>query len=200
MVQFKRFSSLQAADRLLQNELWISERSGLDLKQKVRLASFFENSINLKSIMMEKVCNIGSKSIVMDFDPQGKKVLKTMEKYYLADHGIREAILESNQRDIQLVLENLVFLEMKRRGYEVRIGKVGAQEVDFVGTKGGEKLYIQVSYLLASPQTIEREFGVFNEIHDNFPKFVVSMDELDFSRNGYHHWNIRDFLLAESWT
>lgn len=132
-------------------------------------------------------------------DLQGKKVLKTMEKYYLADHGIREAILESNQRDIQLVLENLVFLEMKRRGYEVRVGKVGAQEVDFVGTKGGEKLYIQVSYLLASAQTIEREFGVFDEIHDNYPKLVVSMDELDFSRNGYHHWNIRDFLLAESW-
>lgn len=81
----------------------------------------------------------------------------------------------------------------------MRVGKVGAQEVDFVGTKGGEKLYIQVSYLLASAQTIEREFGVFDEIHDNFPKIVVSMDELDFSRNGYHHWNIRDFLLAESW-
>lgn len=103
-------------------------------------------------------------------DLQGKKVLKTMEKYYLADHGIREAILESNQRDIQLVLENLVFLEMKRRGYEVRVGKVGAQEVDFVGTKGGEKLYIQVSYLLASARRSNGNLECSMKFMTTFPR------------------------------
>lgn len=132
-------------------------------------------------------------------DLQGKQVLSTNEKYYIADHGIREAVLGGNMRDINLILENIVFLELLRRGYQVTVGKAGTKEVDFVCQKHGEKLYIQVTYLLASEETIEREFGVYESIRDNFPKYVVSLDELDMSRNGIKHRNIRDFLLAETW-
>ena len=132
-------------------------------------------------------------------DLQGKQILSTSEKYYIADHGIREAVFGGNMRDINLVLENIVFLELLRRGYTVTVGKAGEREVDFVCDRRGEKLYVQVTYLLASEETIAREFGVYDSIRDNFPKYVVSMDELDLSRSGIKHRNIRDFLLAERW-
>ena len=132
-------------------------------------------------------------------DLQGKQILATSEKYYIADHGIREAVFGGNMRDINLVLENIVFLELLRRGYTVTVGKAGEREVDFVCDKRGEKLYVQVTYLLASEETVAREFGVYDGIRDNFPKYVVSMDELDLSRIGIKHRNIRDFLLAERW-
>lgn len=132
-------------------------------------------------------------------DLQGKQILATSEKYYIADHGIREAVFGGNMRDINLVLENIVFLELLRRGYTVTVGKAGEREVDFVCDKRGEKLYVQVTYLLASEETVAREFGVYDGIRDNFPKYVVSMDELDLSRSGIKHRNIRDFLLAERW-
>lgn len=132
-------------------------------------------------------------------DLQGKQLLATNEKYYIADHGIREAVYGGNMRDINLILEDIVFLELLRREYEVTVGKAGEREVDFVCGKRGEKLYVQVTYLLASQETIEREFCVYDEIRDNFPKYVVSLDEFDMSRNGIRHRNICDFLLDEKW-
>ncbi|WP_066925273.1 ATP-binding protein [Murdochiella massiliensis] len=132
-------------------------------------------------------------------DVPGKQILATGEKYYIADHGFREAVFGGNQRDIQRVLENIVFMELLRRNYKVSVGKVGEKEVDFVCEKKGEKLYVQVTYLLAGEETIKREFGVLDSIRDNFPKYVVSLDEINHSRNGIKHQNIRDFLLAEHW-
>ena len=132
-------------------------------------------------------------------DLQGKKILTVNEKYYVADHGIREAVFGGNQRDINLVLENIVYLELIRRGYTVTVGKLGDREIDFVCEERGNKLYIQVAYLLASEETIQREFGVYGRVRDNFPKYVVTLDELDMSRDGIKHRNIRDFLLEEKW-
>ena len=132
-------------------------------------------------------------------DLQGKKILTVNEKYYVADHGIREAVIGGNMRDINLVLENIVFMEALRRGYSVTVGKVGEREIDFVCERHGEKCYIQVTYLLAVEETVQREFGVYEHVQDNFPKYVVSLDEFDMSRNGVRHYNIRDFLLAENW-
>ena len=125
----------------------------------------------------------------------GKKILNVNEKYYIADHGIREAIFESNQRDINQIFENIIYLELLRKGYNIRVGKVDNLEIDFVCTKGNEKLYIQVAYLLASHETIEREFSSLEKINDNYPKYVISMDEFDMSRNGIRHINIIDFLM-----
>lgn len=132
-------------------------------------------------------------------DLQGKQILASNEKYYIADHGIREAVFGGNMRDINLVLENIVYMELRRRGYAVTVGKTGDKEVDFVCDKRGEKLYVQVTYLLAAEDTINREFGAYDSIRDNFPKYVVSLDEFDFSRNGIKHRNIRDFLLMKEW-
>ena len=132
-------------------------------------------------------------------DLPGKKILTVNEKYYVADHGIREAVIGGNMRDINLVLENIVFMEALRRGYSITVGKVGEREIDFVCERHGEKCYIQVAYLLAAEETVQREFGVYEHVQDNFPKYVVSLDEFDMSRNGVRHYNIRDFLLAENW-
>ncbi len=216
-------------------------------------------------------------------DLQGKQILASNEKYYIADHGIREAVFGGNMKDINLILENIVYMELLRRGYEVRVGRSiadhgireavfggnmkdinlilenivymellrrgyevrvgrsgnnivymellrrgyevrvgrsGNKEIDFVCYKRDEKIYIQVTYLLASEETIQREFGkrdekiyiqvtyllaseetiqrefgVYDDIQDNFPKYVVSLDEFDMSRDGIKHRNIRDFLL-----
>ena len=126
----------------------------------------------------------------------GKKVLNVNEKYYIADHGMREAILGSNQRDINQIFENIIYLELLRKGYNVRVGKLDNLEVDFVCTKGNEKIYVQVAYLLASSETIEREFTSLEKIGDNYPKYVISMDEFDMSRNGIKHINIIEFLIS----
>ena len=132
-------------------------------------------------------------------DLQGKQILASNEKYYIADHGIREAVFGGNMKEINLTLENIVYMELLRRGYKVTVGRYGDNEIDFVCHKRDEKLYIQVTYLLASDETIQREFGAYDNIRDNFPKYVISLDEFDMSRNGIKHRNIRDFLLAEEW-
>lgn len=101
-------------------------------------------------------------------------------------------------QDINLILENIVFIELKRRGYSINIGKYENKEVDFVATRQSQQIYIQVCYLLASPETIEREFGIYKNIPDNYPKYVLSLDEFDMSRDGIIHMNIRDFLLMDT--
>lgn len=127
----------------------------------------------------------------------GKKLLQFQEKIYLTDHGIREAIYGNNLRDINQILENIVYIELLRRGYTVCVGKNNSLEIDFVAEKNGEREYYQVAYLLASEETIRREFGAFRGIDDNYPKYVLSLDEFDLSRNGYKHMNVRKFLLDE---
>lgn len=132
-------------------------------------------------------------------DVAGKKILAVQEKYYLADHGLRTAIGGENVQAIDQVLENIVCLELLRRGYRVTVGKAGTQEVDFVCERQKERIYVQVAYLLATPATIEREFGVYQKIRDNYPKYVISMDPVDFSRDGILHKHILDFLCMDAY-
>lgn len=132
---------------------------------------------------------------VSHIDLVGKQILQVNEKYYVADHGIRQADYGNNQRDIQRILENIVYMELLRRGYKVYVGRVDQREVDFVCEKGGERLYIQVTYLLASDESIEREFKVLLDIDDNYPKLVLSMDRFDMSKKGIRHKYLTDFLL-----
>ena len=132
-------------------------------------------------------------------DLVGKKILTINEKYYIADHGLREAVYGGNTRDMDQLLENIVCMELLCRGYNVTIGKAGDKEIDFIAEKAGDKIYIQVAYLLPTEDTINREFGVYESIKDNYPKYVLSMDEFDLSRNGVKHCNLREFLLLEQW-
>ncbi len=127
----------------------------------------------------------------------GKTILKTQEKLFLSDHGIREAIYGNNRRDAEKTLENIVYMELLRRGYNVTIGSINGKEIDFVAEKRNEKLYIQVTYVMEKEDTISREFEPLLAIRDNYPKFVISMlDEIDMSRDGIRHMNIRDFLKS----
>lgn len=128
-------------------------------------------------------------------DILGKRVFKTEEKYYIADHGLKEAIVGDNMNSIELILENIVYTELIRRGYKVHIGKVGELEIDFIAIKNNVPTYYQVSYIMETEKTRNREFDVNNQVKDNYSKFVLSMDKVDFSRNGIIHKNIIDFLL-----
>lgn len=106
-------------------------------------------------------------------DINGKKMLKVNEKYYVADHGLREAVIGANLQNVEIILENIAGLELLRRGYKVSIGRVGEKEIDFVGEKQGDRLYVQVCYRLSDGATIRREFGSLLEIRDNYPKIVL---------------------------
>lgn len=129
------------------------------------------------------------------YDLSGKKLLKVDEKYYLTDHGFRQSMGFSNLKDIEKTLENIVYIELLSRGYDVKIGKVKDREIDFVAKKGEDISYFQIAYLMENEKTREREFGAYDLITDNYPKYVLSMDKLDFSQRGIVHKNIIDFLL-----
>ena len=135
-------------------------------------------------------------SKVQRYDIKGKNILETQEKYYLSDLGFRHAKLGYQSNDISGYLENIVFLELLRRKYKVNIGKQGNKEIDFVANLRDENLYLQVTYLLASEETIEREFSPLKSIKDNYSKLVLSMDNLPESNvEGIKRKKIIDFLL-----
>lgn len=130
------------------------------------------------------------------YNIKGKELLRTNEKYFINDLGIR-GLYFNNEEDIGQSLENIVLLDLLRRNKKVYVGKIDEYEVDFVVVDGREIEYIQVTYLLAAESTIEREFSALERINDNYPKTVLSMDRIDRSRNGIRHKNIIEFLLRD---
>jgi len=130
-------------------------------------------------------------------DINGKRMLKINEKYYVVDHGLREAMVGSNLENTEIVLENIVGLELLRRGYKVCVGRVGDKEIDFIGEKDGNKVYLQVCYMLYDEKTIKREFTSLLEVKDNYPKFVLYKDG-SFKGNyeGIPAVKIEDWLLG----
>ena len=133
------------------------------------------------------------------YDLRGKEILKTQEKFYLADVSMLYATMGFRDRKISGILENLVFLELKRRGYEVYVGKYDQKEIDFVAEKKGQRVYVQVAYKMEAQETIDREFLALIPIDDHYPKYVVSMDDFfkdDFK--GIKHVQIQDFLLMQN--
>ena len=131
---------------------------------------------------------------VYRFDVHGKAILKTLNKYYMTDLGIAKIKNNSLEINKAFVLENLVYNELLVRGYNVYTGKTKKSEIDFIAIKDNKIKYIQVAYLLANEETIKREFSAFDDIKDNYPKYVLSLDKFDFSNNGIIHKNIIDFL------
>lgn len=130
------------------------------------------------------------------YDIKGKEILKTQEKFFLSDVGLLYATMGFRDRNISGVLENIVFLELKRRGYTVFVGKYDDKEIDFIGERQGEKIYVQVAYKIESEKTAMREFSTLLKIRDQYPKFVVTMD--DFWKEaveGIKHYHISEFLL-----
>ncbi|MDR1789017.1 MAG: ATP-binding protein [Opitutaceae bacterium] len=128
-------------------------------------------------------------------DLSGKRLLATNEKYYVCDHGLREAVFFDNTGNMEIVLENIVYTELRRRGHDVTVGKIGGREIDFVAKKADAVIYIQVALYIAGADTREREFGALEKIPDNHPKYVISLNDFNYQSNGIKHINIRDFLL-----
>lgn len=131
------------------------------------------------------------------YDLKGKEILKTQGKYYGIDTGIRNLIVSPESANFGFVLENLVYLELRRRGYEVHIGKINNVEIDFYCLKLDEVIYIQVTQSLIDAETREREFRSILSINDNYPKIILSLDKIDFSTQGILHINLLDFLLND---
>ena len=127
-------------------------------------------------------------------DLVGKKEIMGSEKYYLIDTGFYKSQLDEKQRNIGHILENIIFIELKRHGYKITMGKVNNYEIDFICKKNNQKFYIQVTYLLENDETVEREFRPLLMIKDNYPKYVLSMDRIIQPQNGIKHMNIIDFL------
>ena len=132
------------------------------------------------------------------YDIHGKAILKTLNKYYMTDLGIAQ--IKNNNFEINkcFAIENVVFNELVARGYEVYIGKLNPGEIDFIASKSGERKYFQVAYLLSDNKVEEREFGALKKIGDNYPKYVISLDKMNFSQNGIIHKNIVDWLLEDA--
>ena len=128
------------------------------------------------------------------YDVRGKRILNGKYKYYLSDLGIGQVINRERKKQMGAYLENIVYNELLSRGYDVKVGTLENGEIDFIATKFQEKLYFQVTYQL-SDEIVDREFGVYDNIDDHYPKYVISMDTIDFSQNGIIHKNIIDWLL-----
>ena len=129
------------------------------------------------------------------YDIRGKQLLTTLDKYYLTDLGLGKIHNSGFKSEMGALLENVVFNELSSRGYKVFVGKLPKGEIDFVAVKGQEKEYYQVAYYLYDQSVVEREFGAFRKIEDNYPKYVISMDKMDFSQDGIIHKNAVKFLM-----
>ena len=141
-----------------------------------------------KALMMKKIYR---------YDIHRKAILKTLNKYYMTDLGIAQIKNNNFEINKSFAIENVVYNELLVRGYDVYIGKTKTGEIDFIATNSEEKLYFQVAYLVEQPKTEAREFGVYKEIEDNYPKYVLSLDKTDFSKDGIIHKNIIDWLLEK---
>jgi len=169
------FSAKKISDYLKSQKVNIAASQVIDYLNKLAKA-FFIHKVKRQAIV-------------------GKKVFEIGEKFYFEDIGLRNAIFEYKQTDIGKIMENAVYNHLIYCGYEVTVGCDGDREIDFVARKGGEKIYVQVCYLLHDGKTVEREFGNLERIKDNYPKFVVSMDEFSGnSRNGIKHFHLLEFL------
>ena len=129
------------------------------------------------------------------FDLQGRRLLQVNQKYYLGDIGLRNGIIGYRESDIGGILENLVFLELRRRGYTVTVGVAGSREIDFVAERRSRRLYVQVAYLLESSATIERELAAFAAVRDAYPRVLLSLDPYQpADLQGVRHQSLTDFL------
>ncbi len=131
------------------------------------------------------------------YDVRDKRILNGKYKYYLTDLGLGQVMNTNKKPQMGAYLENIVFNELLSRGYDVKVGTLENTKIDFIATRLQEKIYIQVTFLLADEKVIEREFGAFDNIDDNYPKYVISTDKFDISQNGIIHRNIIDWLLKD---
>ena len=161
-----------------------------------------KRSIDIETIYsyLEKLENAYILHRCSRYDMQGKEILKTQEKFYLADTSLRYSVLGYDPNSVSALLENIVYLELLRRGYSVYIGKNNDGEIDFVAIKQNEKLYVQVTQEIRSEETMKREYNRLLEIADNYPKYVLRTDEFaEGNYQGIKTIHVADFLLKKEW-
>ena len=146
-------------------------------------------------VYLDALCRALIIKKIYRYDIHGKAILKTLNKYYMTDLGIAQIKNNNFEINKSFAIENAIYNELLERGYDVYIGKTKNGEIDFIATKTDEKLYFQVAYLLENEKVIDREFGAFKEINDDYPKYVLSLDKTDFSKDGIIHKNIIEWLL-----
>ena len=209
------FSTIVMKDVIMQAEVrdsdllyklvrFLSDNIGnITSTNKIKNILLNENRIDKKTTVgtIDNYISLLEKAFVFQnvsrFDIKGKEYLKTQNKYYIVDMGLRHYLLGFKDMDRGHILENIVFLELKRRGYRVSIGTIAGKEVDFIATKTNEKIYIQVAETVMGSDTRERELAPLKSIKDNYRKIILSMDELfaDSNEEGIEIQNITDWLL-----
>ena len=162
---------------------------------------FSKENIPVSSKTIYECLDYATSAMLMEkisaYDIRGKKILSRKDKYYLTDLGLGQILNTNKKAQYGAYLENIVYNELRYRGYEVSIGNNDGREIDFVATKHNIKEYYQVAYALSDENTEQREFRAFDNINDNYPKYVISTDKLDYSQNGIIHKNIIDWLLSK---
>ncbi|WP_298201738.1 ATP-binding protein [Desulfosporosinus sp.] len=201
IVQRNRIRNIELLEKIVK---YVFENIGNMFSAK-KVADYFKNQ--QKKVDIETVCNYlnaleGAFIIyrVPRYDLRGKEVLQTNEKYFIGDQGLKYAVMGYKDRDISGILENIVFLELKRKGYQVYVGKFDDKEIDFVAVKKEQKVYVQVAYKLVEESTVEREFGALLGIRDHYPKYVVTMEDFwQDNIEGIKHKNLAEFLLMDEY-
>ncbi|MHB8073360.1 ATP-binding protein [Desulfosporosinus fructosivorans] len=201
IVQRNRIRNIELLERIVK---YVFENIGNMFSAK-KVADYFKNQ--QRKVDIETVYNYldaleGAFIIyrVPRYDLRGKEVLKTNEKYFLGDQGLKYAVMGYKDRDISGILENIVYLELKRKGYQVYVGKFDDKEIDFVAEKKEQKVYVQVAYKLSEESTVAREFGVLLGIRDHYPKYVVTMEDFwQDNIEGVKHKNLAEFLLMDEY-
>ena len=165
------------------------------------LNEFVKEGIHISSRTIYECLDYAESSLLMSkvstYDIRGKKILSRKDKYYLADLGLGQILNTNKRTQYGAYLENIVYNELIFRGYNVSVGNNNGREIDFIATKHNIKEYYQVTFDLSNKETETREFSAYDNIDDNYPKYVISMDKLDYSQNGIIHKNIIDFLLEK---
>ena len=168
------------------------------------LVKYFLNSDNrdISKVTLYNYLEYMTKAMLINkadrYDVRGKRILNGKYKYYLTDLGLGQIKNAGKKLQLGAYLENIVYNELLSRGYDVKVGNLENGEIDFIATRYEEKIYIQVAYILADEKVEEREFGAYRKIEDNYPKYVLTMDKFDFSRDGIIHKNVIDWLLEDN--
>lgn len=162
------------------------------------------NKVDISAYTVLNYLNAAENAYIINkvkrYDIHGKKLLETNDKYFFEDLGLRNILIGSNrEKDIEKVIENVIYLHLKSNGYKIAVGEMPPGEIDFVAEKNGNRIYIQAAYIIPNEKTREREFGNLLKINDNFPKYVVSMDPMTMPRNyeGIRHLSLRNFLMCD---
>lgn len=198
VVQKLGIKDINSFNKILQ---YLLETEGREFSSDNILNYLNSNHITMSSqtlyVYLNALCSSFILNKVNRYDIKGKAVLKTLSKFYVEDLAIKKIKSNGSENNYSIALENLVYNELLKRDYEIYVGKTTKGEIDFMAKKNNEQIYIQVSLYLENEITINREFGAFDFINDNNPKYVISLDKINYSRNGIKHVNIFDFLLSD---